>query len=256
MLHAEPDTKYIVYPSWAELSYKWEDLPWLLAHPLESGYVEPDKDWRRLGYPETIAPCSSIGGPFGGGIIIADNVPRMWMPVLVLRKEANLCPPQGLLISSDQLPCWVGYLEPFDDPLLNALEGKPRTRNYVCSATPENIEAEPDSHYWVVAFEGKKEPNGLGELPTWALQFGLDVSRIAGVPQALREETSDWFRNPGQTFVWYVVRDCKPLVGYCFAIVVYLALHLREIAGRRMRSMHMLAGIEGKPNVRKLWPRR
>ncbi|HEY4308631.1 MAG TPA: hypothetical protein VGN12_04180 [Pirellulales bacterium] len=256
MLRAEPDTKYVVYPSWAELSYKWADLPRLLANPLESGYLDPTKGWWALGYPDTIAPCSFIDGPFGGGIVVADHVPRMWMPALILQKEANLCRAEGQVVSSDKLPCWVGYLEPYDDPLLNALEGKQRTRNYLCSATLENIEAEPESHYWVIAYEGKSEPDGLGDLPTWARCFELEVSRAESISQPLRQETSDWFRNPKQSFAWYTVRNYKPLVGYCYALVVYLALHLRKIAGRRMRSMHMLASIERKPNIRKFWPRR
>ena len=35
MLRAEIDRNFIVYPSWAVLPAKWEDLPRLLADPLQ-----------------------------------------------------------------------------------------------------------------------------------------------------------------------------------------------------------------------------
>jgi hypothetical protein len=256
MLRAEPDTKYIVYPSWAQLSYKWADLPRLLANPLESGYIDPKKDWRQLGFPDSVAPCSFIDGPFGGGIIAADRVPGRWMPALVLTKEANLRAPDATINWLDTLRFNVSYLEPYDDPLLSRLEAKQRTRLYLCAVTAENIEADVDSQYWVVAFDGMKEPKGLNDLPSWAAGFGLRVSRLIKVLLEICNETSDWFRNPNQHFVWYAVEGFSPLSGYCFAIVLYLAFHLRKIAGARLRSVHMLAGIEGKPNMRKSWARR
>jgi len=257
MLKAELETQYYVYPSWIEVSYKWEDLPWLMAHPLESGYIDTKTDWKKLGYPEEIAPCSFIDGPAGGGIVVADRVPRFWLPAAILSREANLCLPNSIINWLEVVQFKVNYIEPFDNPLLYYFEDKPRPKLYICSFSPENVESDPDSVYWVVNYKkGRKEITGLNEVPTWAKSFGLSVTRLPECPQLLREETSDWFRNPENEFAWYQVQDSKPLAGLAFAIVMYIGLHLRKVAGSRMRSMHLLSGIEGKPNMRKHWARR
>lgn len=257
MLRAEPDTHYYIYPSWAQFAYKWEDLPRLMADPLGSGALGPDDGrWEEFGFvtaPEEMVPAKFIDGPVGGGVIVEHPLQNRWLPGAILYHGANLAFPQGMF----EIPgISVVNIEPYDDPLLNYLEGKPHVQLHSGLATPENIEAESDRQFWIVVYDGVREIKGLDELPDWASYFGPRVSRLAGCPEPLREETADWFRNPSRKFVWYEVEDFPPLAGFCFAIVNYLALHLCKVGGKRMSSMHMLSGIEGKPNVRKTWPRR
>lgn len=60
MLRDERNRTYYVYPSWADLSYRWEDLPRLLADPLNSGGFKGEdrakektkmEYWLDAGYP-------------------------------------------------------------------------------------------------------------------------------------------------------------------------------------------------------------
>jgi hypothetical protein len=259
-LVGEPTRWYTVYPSWAELSYRWEDLPRLFADPLASRYFQGrEKDinyFLSLGFPSEIKPCKLIDGPCGGGIVSEERVPRgKWLPGFILTKEANNCSPNAMRLAMDTLPFCVSYLEPFDDRLRDYLRGKKRTKLYLCSPTPEHIEADPKGIYWVVGVKkGRRKLEALEHLPEWAKAFGLEVTSLPTMPEILREEISSWFTTPDVEFRWFTVHGGGNGAGYHYAVVLYFSLHLRFVIGPRMKYMHLLASIEGKPRVRVNWP--
>jgi len=126
-----------------------------------------------------------------------------------------------------------------------------RKKLFLCSASPEHVESDSDTAYWVVGYrKGKGELKSVAELPHLALHFGLTLDELAGVPTSLRVEVAPWFVDSGYLYKWFSVRGGKQSVDYQFAIVLYLALYLRKSAGSRMFCMHLVSAIEGKPNAR------
>ncbi len=63
MLIKETERNVVVYPSWAERETRWSDLPRYFADPLHGGFLKPDIDYRRFGYPDQIQPYELIDWP-------------------------------------------------------------------------------------------------------------------------------------------------------------------------------------------------
>jgi hypothetical protein len=258
MLRREPHHTYYVYPSWAELSYAWSDLPQLLADPVNSRYFRENPNLRRgdlqaFGFPRTIQPFELINGPGGGGIILAHAASReRWLPGLILCEEANLRAPTAMALLPEHLDPQVYYLEPMDEPGSELGLGK-KKKLYLCHATPEHAEAAEAAVYWVIGVErAAKRVKGLEEVEGLARRFDLAVSSLQ-VPEALRQETEAWFISPEYDYTWFQVQGGGDGFGFHFAVVLYLALHLRKVAGKRMHCMHLVADIEGKTNHRLQW---
>jgi hypothetical protein len=263
MLSGEADRIYIVYPSWAEFSYRWEDLPRLLSDPLASSYTDPNcggytkenkvEYWRSLEYPtENISPAIIINGPGGGGIIYVDKIPPggRWLPIIILRKEGNMPYRPNVHGPRDKFPFKVCNLEPFDHPILALAAGK-RIKMYLCSATPEHIDSDPEGIYWAVGRKkGRKNMVELDHVPKGAKALGIEASRLSEAPEIIREETASWYVNPEYEVIWFSVHGGINGAGYQYAVVLYFALHLRSVIGPRMDCMHLVASIEGKPRVR------
>jgi hypothetical protein len=126
-----------------------------------------------------------------------------------------------------------------------------RQKLHICSASAEHVESEPGAVYWLVGYrKGKQGPIGVSDLPQLAAHFGLEAVDLSSVPPTLREEVSPWFVDPKYEYKWLSIKGGEQAVGYQFAIVLYLALHLRKLAGRRLQCMHLVSSIQGRPNVR------
>lgn len=258
-LIGEPSCCYFVYPSWAQFSYRWDDLPQLLGNPLASPYTDPASArysratkvqyWKDFGWPtENIEKARFFNGPCGGGIICG---PRgRWIPTRILGKEANLVT-SPLTVRSGATSFHVCYLEPYDDRLRDYFAGKKRTKLYLCKSTPEHIESDPNGIYWAVGIKkGRRTIDATSQLPEWAQAFDVEVRQLPEVPRILRDEMSPWFAPLDADFVWFKVTGEGNGAGYHYAIVEYLAMHLRWVVGPRMEYMHLLSRIEGKPRVR------
>jgi hypothetical protein len=204
MLRRESDRRYFVFPSWAEFSYRWEDLPAYLSDPMNCPVFRDDPNrarisvqtWREYGYTFPIQPFELIDGPAGGGIVCAHiEEDERWLPAAILSSEASLRGPRGTdSVPSERRPP-VHYLEPMDPPGSEFGLCK-RPKLYLCSATAEHAEGDPGAVYWVVGYrKGKKEPKGVSELPQLASHFGLKASVLPCVPERLREEVASWFVN-------------------------------------------------------------
>jgi hypothetical protein len=258
MLHTEKVSEFIVYPSWAEMSATWEDLPRLFADPRSGEFLPQGFDTLPRGW--TDLPHELIDGPAGGGIIkYQRGAPgQAWTPLLILTYEANLRAPNGMdgLLYKCRDACPVLYIEPTGVGWRLGVAKKPR--NIRPGLSLEHAEAAGDNIYWVVRYRGArktpKEIKGLSSLPAWAGHFGLDALALPhGPAEALRLETQRWFTNPENESAWFEISGDGDGVGFHLAVVVYIGNHLRWVGGPRVRSMHLVAQIEGKPNVCSAW---
>jgi hypothetical protein len=261
MLHKETKRTFIVYPSWAELSAKWADLPRLLADPLNSGFLpqkfDParDKGWSQQRY-------ELIDGPEGGGIVVRhrDGTRRAWICELILTREANMLAPNGmeatLMRAPDESP--VSYLEPMTRGW--QFRGVKKPPNFRPGLSYEHADAAGDIIYWVVRFKRARNSSnkvkGLESVPDWARHFGLEAKRLdSGPPDALRAESDSWFPNREFESAWFEVRGDGDSVGFQFAVLVYVGNHLRWVGGPRVISIHLVAQIEGRPSICQDWSR-
>ncbi len=208
---------------------------------------------REAGWPAPDQPFDLLPGPAGGGIVVAHTGPgRNWRPSLILVREANARPANGLALRTGAFHARVTYLEPHKEPWRG-----PRQQLYVCPATPEHLEGDSRSVYWVIAHRrGRGTLKGLAELPGWSEAFGLRATALSETPAHLRGETASWFLEPDVEARWYHVVGGGDRSGFHFAVLLYLALHFRKVAGSRLQAMHLVANIDGKPNNRKHWARR
>lgn len=269
MLHIEPGKTYTVYPSWAEGQmrailnpdrlYSWKDLPAVLSDPERSGLLETsDFDFLQMEpdtYPRPIQPFTCLDGPWGGGIIVVQrSCGERWLPELALKSIADFCYP-GIMswwISDYCLP--VGYLEPLNIPLGRLFGIKP-PKLYIPRVTVEHTEQAGDDVYVLLLSKPSKQVlPGLSELPAGFLPFGLELIPVQEAAPALQAQIAQWCVNMQEaTQHWFTLTGDAPGIGYLFAVMLYVTFHLRKVAGVRLKSAHLLANIEGKPNYMYRW---
>jgi hypothetical protein len=262
MLAKETDRNFIVYPSWAELAARWEDLPRFFADPLKSGFLEPNFPYRRFDYPETIQPYELIDGPEGGGIIVwwGDPYRGRWLPMCVLTGGGgNLLEFNGLrgfTFDRDPHDPLVCTLEPPSNRKLVQWGIVKRPRIYNTGVSYEHAASAGDAVYWLVRTKPKGKKRTLAacsQLPEWGRAFVFDVTPIADPPGDLLAETAPWFGNSDEESTWFEVSHTDKGLGLNFAVVGYLGHLLRHVIGPSFNSMHLIAQIEGEPNFRRRW---
>ncbi len=259
MLRAEPSTRYIVFPSWARsFTFQWEDLPRLFADPINSGYLDQNDLWYIENgiIPSTVGPFELIDGPLGGGIIAAKyKKGQNWLPGSVLAKEADFEASRSMPTEGCYGYISVCHLQLRGDAGLRFWgEDKKMPKEYTCGTTIEHAEGAGDYVYWFTDCKsGRSKVKGLDEVPEWVAGFDLKVTPLSRMPEELREETSSWFVDPSRQYTWYRVEGGRDGAGYQYALMLYVALHLKMVAGPRLNRMHLVAQIEWKPNFRKNW---
>jgi len=265
MLKTDNNKKYIVFPSWLQPTYKWDDLPEILSNPFKYddsskayrllGRIEEQWEYlRKCGYPERPQDFELLDGPVGGGIIVVDiSQNKRWLGyhALTFDKGVDVTSANMMLDGGD----WyvknnVGYLEDTTDPGYWLATGK-RRRDFDIAACAEHIESMSDSIIWLVRYERSKtnkEIRGLEDIAKWAKHFGLEVKRIDRLPEYVKDsELALWCKNSRFQSAFFEVSGGGEKFGFHFAVMLYIGLHLRYVAGRRMSSMFLLAAIEGKP---------
>lgn len=257
MLLSESNCSYIVYPSWAKFSYRWEDLPGILWNPRKSGFLNPTDPY--ADFPLAAPRIEYIEGPVGGGILRVEvGYRERWLGALVLTQEADFKNPPGLPPGGriDGFDADVRYIEPSESLASQfGLEKAPRL--YLCLASPEHADAAGENVYWMLSYvKGIRELRGLFHLERWAESLGRSLTRLTRIPEALEAETSPWFLDETLTVAWYEVGGASERTGYEFALVLYSALALRKQSGRRLHAMHLVASIEGQPAFRRDWHNR
>lgn len=254
MLEQDLERFYVVYPSWAQFSFQWNELRTILSNPLESRYnrwlAERRTDWQALGYPIPVQPFDLLDGAAGNGIIVAHIRPRdPWLPFAILRLEANLLPPAAMSCVDVGFKVW--FMEPMDGFRFLA-EGRRSQKSYLCPISAEHAESAGDDIFWLVGLKRGSRTNKLfSEVDRVAQGFGLRAELLPSCPEQLVDETADWFKNQDYVYFWYKISSTTYRAGFHFAVVIYLGLHLRWRVGSSMSFMHLVAQIPGKPTVRK-----
>ena len=250
MLQSEHDRLYLVYPPGIEFSYRWEDLPAILSAPLKSGYLDTNIDWPRRGFPELVKPCQMLDGVSGGGIIAVDVKPlEKWLPAIILGKEADLLTPSAMLNNWEEFPFHMCVLEPNNEPYQPVIKG---SRGYLgCSAaTAESLPGLEGNVYWIITgdFPGKSE-SIIADTVKAGASLGCHAVPLNGVPAHLQEKANPIFSRVGPSSVVLYVTSNATGAGLQYAVLVYVGLFLRYRYRRKVKSVHMLAAMEGSPTA-------
>lgn len=151
-------------------------------------------------------------------------------------------------------PADVSVLEPQSDPFAEYPTRDGRRFRW-CYTTPENVDCCEDEIYWVVdAKPTKSASRVLDALREVAMDFQVQLDWLPDAPPALKTETADWFLDATLRQEWCRVSSVSQGVGLNFAVTVFCALHVRNLAiGSSVRAIHLVASIEGRTNVRKVF---
>jgi hypothetical protein len=257
MLHRIPNHNYIVYPSWATPTYRWEDLPAIFADLFGVGrnFLAAGRDeayYLEFGYSLDPRPYRLFDGAGGGGIILWEGDVLAgrgwsWLPIVVLWREAHIREPLGMPSAFQPPGIVVFVMEPHGGG------GLSRARNYTCPTSAENVDAAGDRVYWVVCSAAAADPlKGRETLPDSARGFGLELA-TASPDEAARREFDQRVLDPELHRTWFEVRGGGADLGFHFAALIYSAYRLKFLARRKLASMHLVGRIEGEPNLMRSW---
>lgn len=257
MLKHDDELSYFVYPSWAKLAYRWDELPRAMARPLEYGRFQPGFDPQAFGYPAEPQAYRLERGPRGGGIVIVNaRKGERWLAARVLGLDANIRSPDAVLsMQGDSFASRVLYVEPYESA--SPFAGVPVQRLHVCGASPEHLDSAGGAVYWVLGHSrGRAELPEQQEVVEVGREFGLGVSLVGATPISVKAEAEPMFANQAIHYVWYEVVGKTDSAGHHFAWLLYTALHMKALIGQHMRVMHLCAAIEGRPRAREFWAKR
>lgn len=263
MLVGEPQKRYYVYPSNCCFRYSFEQLGEVLADPIgHEGLPERAVYYQCLDYPLDIQPFNMLPSRHGGGIIVAHAAMEpddRWLPSCVLGAIADIRMPPGMgpFRPSDDggsFPAHVSVLEPQSDPFAEypTRDGRKHQR---CSTTPENVDWCENDIYWVMdVMPTKSTIRLLDALECVAMDFQLRLDWLSDAPSPLKQETSGWFPDTTLRQQWCRVSGIGRGVGLNYALTVFCSQHVRNfVGGSNIRSIHLVASIEGRPNIRSVF---
>ncbi len=264
MLTYERNKRYIVYPSWAngQIVYSWRDLPAVFADPLQCPYLSTNTrvhiQTHPGDYPIPPQPATYITGPWDGGVIVVEaGLGQRWLPEAIMRNLADPSKPDTMVRFIPELLPAVSYLEPTSD-LRRGYEvigwGK-APKLYVPPMLLDHADSAGDEVYVLARYSrGKGRLRGMEDLVSGYVPFGLELSAIVSPRPEVQAEADAW--APTMTELsqeWHQVLTPIRQVDYLFAVTLYNALRLREVAGRRLISVHLVADIEGRPACMGQW---
>lgn len=268
MLLAERQSQYLVYPSWCECHFKFQDLPKLMDAAETRNHLGSDQVEELIGYGYTpdYPPIRTVEGKFGGGLIIIDvplgtafiGLPRLFeFPEEKEDEEDGICPVSLRDPLTDEarigekFPFSVSYLEHETYPFV----GK-KVKLYLCRCTVENIKSDHERTYWAFEYTGgKNRPPQFEEMVELAAPFCSSIKLIEILPPEVEQETSPWFKFPDRQQVWFEITPKETGAGFNYAAFVYVTYHLRWTIGSKLKSGHLVANIEqSPPNIRINWP--
>jgi len=253
MLRIDSLKHYIVYPPWAEFTYRWDNLLQILSDPLSSGYLERDKPWAKYGFPPKVQPFELLSGGVNNGIIIAHTGDHRWLPGIVLSKEADIIQPDriGLMLGIFEPP--VYYLRPRrTGEVMLGLE-RPK-KKFLCSFGIEHVETEAGISYWIVLSKGdiSKETKRIEEI---GANFRLNIQQHTDLP-TLPASFMDWLEYHGGQCTCFRVQHETDDVGFLLASMYYTGFYLKSVLPRKISHLCLAASVEGKPSISKYLKRR
>jgi len=93
----------------------------------------------------------------------------------------------------------------------------------------------------------------MERLPEWFGAFGVTVDASStDVPPALREAMRDWFDAPSRPMFALPMSGGEDDAAWQLAVTYYVAEHW-DVQASGLDTVHFVAKIEGRPNLRKFW---
>ena len=224
--------KILIYPSWANFSRKWQDLPTLFLSPETWG---PDYDLKRLrelGYDVDGRDHQFFDGPNEGGLIQITREPRRWLPRVLFHGEASFYSPPGFpRVGASPILAII----PQVSSQHRILGDKPIPR----APSPHvSVEKLPTGIKECVVALGVSKPDGFkdDEFRAGFPSLRVTLERLKGPPEDVRSVFAK-VDDPRLTWFWYLVnqRDLKPCLW--IAAVTYLGFRLADITRNNVRDM-------------------
>lgn len=249
MFRLVPGIEYFVWPSWANLAFTWEMAADSLSKPYSRLHAKELNDAAKK-HVEPVQPARMElnDGSYGNGIIVVHERTTWdsWIGLSVLWQYADTRCPQ-LLDWMDDFKPKVLYLEPHSS-FYHRLVQKP-SKVYPPGVTVEHADsAREEDAFWTLSWTGTKEPKAIAEFPDRAAKMGVTLNRLPAIPEHIKDEAGPWFIEEGKSFIWYSTNVTRDL-GKCIALMTYLDAGVKEASKGRARCLHLVAQIEGKPNI-------
>ena len=240
-------TETFVYPSWASLSYNWDDLDKILRDPLNSGFLDHRDDWDSLGYSREIHPYNLAPGPYGGGII-SFNTPPMTKSLgkMALGNDTHFCNPVGTKLGG--IKPQTGYLEPMDGPLTGIRfapkELKKKQKIYTCITTAEES-PNPNLSYWAICMKpGRWKPAQAEKVCEVANHFGVPL--LAGISDDIKTHSFNLLESrrlisSETSILYFSMQNSIDDINYSYAVLVYSVYHLASIVKKQIACASLFA---------------
>ena len=254
---------YLVYPSWARLKDKWEDLPILLNNPVETDETgKPLKElhkgntriWMHVlqhlsNYDLQHHRIDFIDGPEGGGIINYEqpynfDQPKKslnWRGHLIFNIEDYIW--EGTTLAPEH--CGVSYITQRGNRLFEQFGIEKRTTQYHLDASFDHVESVGDKLYlaFIRNTDKKYTKRCLNHFIELAKSFQIEVAPIESCPTEIMQEKPYWFRSRWDHFTWFQLWTDIQEARRLFAFLIYCGLALKSNAPQ----LQLVGQIEGKP---------
>ena len=239
---------YYVYPSWAHYSYKWTDLPTLLADPLNTPYLKGRNDWFDLGWSHETKNFELLSGPFGNGIIIKDESAITdardkwaWLPGWILMREAHpVAPGMGNLPKDDPRFDRIRCLSPKESDEAKLGLEKPK-KDYTPYFSLEPSDGLEGCALLCVTRTGASAlTEDLEQLPAFFLAFEIKCELLHPKERdsvQKCEHIQGFIKKWNLNGTWYFVDLSGYDLGLLFAIVAYMGCWLRHQIGSRSEDV-------------------
>jgi hypothetical protein len=269
MLIYTPKIKYHIYPSWADFTYKWADLPLIF----DRIYTDPEKyinqyihpQWynehNKIYYTLINEGLEFINGPVGGGIIIHKYTSRdealnaggyahkkMWIGQALFNIEQyNMESISGAEIIG--YPLNISYWHRNNIPLLVNLGIEKRSnKQYRIDGSYDHVESVGNNIYVaLVCYRHKRQKTDMiQDFIELVTHFNLNLTYIEKTPETILKEKPFWFTKEKDVFHWFQLHTDIIQVQRITSFLIYCTLHLR-VKNSSLWGFQLAAQIEGKP---------
>lgn len=256
MLKIETNRKFLIFPSWLNIAYSWEDIPAMIQDPIKHDNMArlnyTKEDLESFGYSFNVK-VDLLKGPCGGGIMVPHLSPREGWVVdgaLTFDKGADICDlryleaygrefyEKKLNVAHLEHRTHAGSLYRYDKP--------PKNPMLYCSA--EHTDILMDEVYWLITGRSPGKSDMLYQLPQWSKAFDVNLKILSKVDSTLKEFAYNWVPDKLKK-VWLRITSKNQGLGFHLAVLIYFGFHLAATEKRKITSMHLLANIEEKPRL-------
>ena len=252
----EDTSHFLVFPSWSQFSYSWHQIPTMLDRFQKGEAVDPNTEcWlRQIGnWPPLLPTWMMYSGLWDGGIVEFQTASQEVAVTFrdVFSAEVEFSKPRGILRCEKRIPD-VSILLPRGD--LGLSLGK-QIQTYDCRSTIEHSDGIGNEMWWCFESRRKLKQAMLNYVVDGTAIFGIEIVICDGIPRALEELVTQWEtpRRPLGSFSWFQIVGDRRDIGWYFACLNYISLHLSQLTKKSINASHLVASIPGSPNFRARW---